>query len=60
MSESALQARSEAQSERRTIASKPAGRDWKAIGFGLAAAFALIALYGIGIWSVVVLVEALF
>ena len=60
MSTGALETRSEALSERRTITSEPAGRDWNAIGFGLAAAFAVIALYGIGVWSVVVLVEALF
>ena len=53
MGTGALEARSKAVSERRTITSEPPGRDWKSIGFGLAAAFSVVALYGIGTWAVV-------
>ena len=34
-------------------------RDWGAIGIGLASAFALIGLYGAGMWAVWVVVDAL-
>ena len=46
--------------ETEAVRSEPTGRDWVAIGFGLAAAFSVIALYVVGVWSVVVLVAALF
>ena len=35
------------------------GRDWVGIGIGLAAAFALVAIFVAGMWALVVLVEAL-
>jgi hypothetical protein len=35
------------------------GRNWAEIGVGLAAAFALIAIFCAGVWAVVVLVQAL-
>ena len=60
MSERVLQPSSDALVERRATEFEPAGRDWRSIGFGLAAAFSVVALYGIGIWAVAVLVEALF
>ena len=60
MSQTALQVPSDALVERRATEFEPAGRDWRSIGFGLAAAFSVVALYAIGIWAVAVLVEALF
>jgi len=60
MSERVLQPPSDALVERRTIKLESAGRDWREIGFGLVAAFALVALFGIGMWAVLVLAEALF
>jgi hypothetical protein len=47
--------RSEALPERNA---DPCGRNWGAIGLGAVAAFVVIALYVIGVWAVVVLVEA--
>ena len=38
---------------------EPKSRDWRAIGVGLGAAFALIGLYGAGVWALWVVVEAL-
>jgi hypothetical protein len=35
------------------------GRDWTAVGIGLAAALAVVGLYAITIWAVVVLIQAL-
>ena len=46
--------------ETEAVRSEPTGRDWAAIAFGLAAAFSVVALHVVGVWSVVVLVEALF
>lgn len=45
--------------ERRAVRTESSGRNWAEIGVGLAAAFALIAIYGAGVWAVVVLVQAL-
>ena len=59
MSERVLQPSSDALVERR-VGSERVSRDWSEIGFGLVAAFALVALFGIGMWAVLVLVEALF
>ena len=39
-------------------ATEPSGRDWAGIGVGLAAAFALIAIFLAGTWALVVLVES--
>ena len=33
-------------------------RDWAGIGIGLAAAFALVALFVAGMWGLVIIVEA--
>ena len=44
--------------ERSAEATDRSGRDWAAIGVGLAAAFALVAILMAGTWAVVVLVEA--
>ena len=44
--------------EHRTVRTESSGRHWAEIGVGLAAAFALIAIYCAGIWAVVVLVQA--
>jgi hypothetical protein len=41
------------------VTTEPFGRNRAEIGLDLAAAFAVIALYIVGVWSVVVLVEAL-
>lgn len=38
---------------------EPTGRDWKAIGVGLIAAFALVDLYVAGVWAIWVIAEAL-
>ena len=35
------------------------GRDWAAVGIGLAAALSVVGLYAISIWAVVVLIQAL-
>ena len=51
--------RSDALLERTAVTTEPSGRNWAEIGLGLAAAFAVIAIYVVGVWSVVVLVEAL-
>ena len=51
--------RSDAPLELKAVTTEPSGRDWAGIGLGLAAAFAVIALYVLGIWCVLVLVEAL-
>jgi hypothetical protein len=51
--------RSDASVERRSLRAEPSGRDWPAIGVGLAAALAIVAIYGAGVWAVVVLVQAL-
>jgi hypothetical protein len=45
--------------ERGAVRTEPSGRNWAEIGIGLAAAFALIAIYCAGMWAVVVLVQAL-
>jgi hypothetical protein len=45
--------------ERRIVRTEPAGRNWAEIGIGLAAAFALIAMYGAGMWAIWVVAEAL-
>jgi hypothetical protein len=45
--------------ERRAVRTESSGRNWAEIGVGLAAAFALIAIYCAGMWAVVVLVQAL-
>jgi hypothetical protein len=43
-----------------SVSTEPSGRrDWGAIGFGLAGAFALIGIFCAGIWAIVVLVQAL-
>ena len=44
---------------RATVNVEPAGREWKAIGVGLIAAFALIDLYVAGVWAIWVIAEAL-
>jgi hypothetical protein len=44
--------------EGRAVRTESSGRHWAEIGVGLAAAFALIAIYCAGIWAVVVLVQA--
>jgi hypothetical protein len=41
------------------VRTEPSGRNWAEIGIGLAAAFALIAIFCAGVWAVVVLVQAL-
>ena len=51
--------RSDAPLPHRSVRSEPVGRDWPAIGVGLVAAFALIAIYAAGVWAVVVLVQTL-
>jgi len=51
--------RSDALLERTAVTTEPSGRNWGEIGLGSAAAFAVIALYAVCIWCVVVLVEAL-
>ena len=51
--------RSNALLELDVVTTEPSGRNWAEIGLDLAAAFAVIALYVVGVWSVVVLVEAL-
>jgi hypothetical protein len=58
MSSEAFQ-RGDAPLARPSVSTEPSGRDWSAIGFGLAGAFALIGIYGAGIWAIVVLVQAL-
>jgi hypothetical protein len=45
--------------EPRAVTTEPSGRDWAQIGIDLATAFLLIALYAVGMWAIVVLVEAL-
>ena len=45
--------------ERRAVSTEPADRNWSAIGAGLAAAIALAGMYGVAVWAVVVLVQAL-
>ena len=45
--------------ERRVARTESSGRNWAEIGVGLAAAFALIAIFCAGVWAVVVLVQAL-
>ena len=60
MSQSPLEVPSDVLVERRAIKAEPAGRDWRSIAFGLVAAFALVALFRIGIWAVALLAEALF
>jgi len=51
--------RSNALLELDVVTTEPFGRNRAEIGLDLAAAFAVIALYVVGVWSVVVLVEAL-
>ena len=51
--------RRDAPLELKAVTTEPSGRNWGEIGLGLAAAFAVIALYAVCIWCVVVLVEAL-
>ena len=51
--------RSEEVLKRQSVRTEPSGRTWNAIGVGLAAAFVLIGLYGIVIWAIVVLAQAL-
>ena len=43
----------------RAVRSESPDRNWAEIGIGLAAAFALIAMYSAGMWALVVLGEAL-
>ena len=50
---------SEALLERRAVGTEPSGRNWSAIGAGLAAAIALAGMYCVAVWAVVVLVQAL-
>jgi hypothetical protein len=57
MSSGAFQ-RSDALLERKAVTTEPSGRNWRAIGVGLAAAFAVIALYVVVVWAVVILVQA--
>ena len=45
--------------ESRAVRTERSGRDWAQIGIGLATSFLLIALYAVGMWAIVVLVEAL-
>ena len=45
--------------ERGAVRTESSGRNWAEIGVGLAAVFALIAIYSAGVWAVVVLVQAL-
>ena len=49
--------RSDALLEREAV-TEPSGRDWAGIRVGLVAAFAVIALYVVGVWAVVILVQA--
>jgi hypothetical protein len=58
MSSGAFQ-RSDALLERKAVTTEPSGRNWPAIGVGSAAAFAVIALYVVVVWAVVILVQAL-
>jgi len=58
MSSGALE-RGDAPLARPSVTTEPSGRNWAEIGVGLAAAFALIAIYSAGVWAVVVLVQAL-
>ena len=51
--------RSDAPFERPSATTDPSGRDWGAIGVGLVAAFAVIALYVVVIWAIAILVQAL-
>lgn len=51
--------RSDALPGGRSATTEPSGRNWGAIGVGLAAAFAVIAIYVVAIWAVVILVQAL-
>jgi hypothetical protein len=51
--------RSDALLEGRLATTEPSGRNWGAIGVGLAAAFAVIAIYVAAIWAAVILVQAL-
>ena len=51
--------RSDSLHERPEVGTEPPGRDWVGIGIGLAAAFALVAIFVAGMWALVVLVEAL-
>jgi hypothetical protein len=44
--------------ERSAVTTEPHARDWTAIGVGLAAALALIAIFIAATWAIVVLVEA--
>jgi hypothetical protein len=44
--------------ERPAVGTGSSGRDWAGIGVGLAAAFALIAIFVAGVWALVVLAEA--
>ena len=45
--------------EHGAVRTESSGRNWAEIGVGLAAAFALIAIFCAGVWAVVVLVQAL-
>jgi hypothetical protein len=51
--------RSDALLGSRSATTEPSGRNWGAIGVGLAVAFAVIAIYVVAIWAVVILVQAL-
>jgi len=51
--------RSDSLLERPEAGTESSGRDWVGIGIGLAAAFALVAIFVAGMWALVVLVEAL-
>ena len=51
--------RSDSFLERPEVETESSGRDWVGIGIGLAAAFALVAIFVAGMWALVVLVEAL-
>ena len=50
--------RSAALLEREAVTTEPSGRNWAGIAVGLVAAFAVVALYVVGVWAVVILVQA--
>jgi hypothetical protein len=50
--------RSDVLLEHEATATGSSGRNWSAIGVGAAAAFAVTALYVVGVWAVVILVQA--
>lgn len=44
--------------ERPAVGTESSGRDWAGIGVGLAAAFALIAIFLAAVWALVIIVES--